>query len=279
MKKLLLFFAAAVMAVSFNACSEETDPDDVKNPTEGDNNQDNDSNNNENIDTSIKLVKRIEKSSIQYPSTNVTMNFEYNLDNRITKGTNYYYTPFTYSYDGNKMTVTDGYSFGRAILNDDGTVAHYEFNEDGEYGSAEDWLTYDFRYKDGYFESVYDGGISLAWNDGNLTELIHFQDKYTFVYDENQPKFRPINIDIIQLIFSHVIEERNLTKLGISYWFLGKHSRLYPSSIIYYVWPNYDMPYQIDIEYEFNKDGSIATIKCIRSFLDNTSDTIFTFSY
>lgn len=299
MKKLLFITATLFLLVSFSACSTEepvgnddniengnnNDNDENGNNGNNDNNDENgddnsndDNDDNDNIPTGTKFVKQIKFVFSSTISSTIyqTMKCEYDSDNRVSYiDTPYYaFDPFTYTYDGNKVTMTDNYDTFYATLNEDGTIARVErwwYGEE-EFGPS----TLDFSYKNGYLDRIYPGNkdiyFDFIWEDCNLTEIVqrlitddmsYELTKYVIVYDENQPEIRSLNVDIVHLLMS-ALGHVSYDNYGTFYWFFGKHSRLYPTKYYGYRDNMGDIDWNdpFNIEYTFNNDKSVASISC-----------------
>lgn len=253
MKKLFLFAAALIMAVSFNACSKEETPGNSDNTENNEGGNDNNGGNNGGGTTSdVKLVKQIKYS--QEDGDNVGIELEYDSQNRPVK-VKMWGEEVTYSYNGNTMTVTDTDKYVMK-LNADGFVTSFDFdggNVSNTYNNGyvsritTTWGKDEERYND------------FVWNNGLLSSIEttysdeHYLVKWSFTYDTNQTP-TPINIDIIHMIFDPFGDDFSVSAFG----FFGKQSRLYPvkADIVY----SGGETAEVSIDYKFNADGTVSEI-------------------
>lgn len=262
MKKLLLFFAAAAMAVSFSACSENPD-DNGENGDNTDNSENVGGNNpsDDNNDPSpedLKLVKQI-KCTESWDSDVFTVitEFGYDSQNRIVEIIERYdYEEggdrYTFSYDGNKLTVHDYRDDEEytVLLNSDGCIKSIDNWDFFEYDDNGYMI---LRYKE---DERGRENTTYTWSNGNLVSIYssdYYNDSYTstIVYDDTLTLV-PTNINLLHAL--GVIEHDDYWLMAFGQW--GRQCKNLPVRIEY----KNSESWSDTIDYELNADGSIAKI-------------------
>lgn len=250
MKKILLFAAAMMLAVSFNACTNEDNGDNDGNNVEnggdnnGGNNNNGDNGDNTGANPDVALVRKIVVNYSDEES--YSYDLKYDSQNRIIK-----YGSNTLSYEGNKMYFgEDSYETDYiSELNADGYIVSMTATDSDQYLMTH---TYDNGYLikcvDKY--SDYTATFTYEWQNGNIATLTTEEDdeewkcKFTYGTFDNPP----INLNISYITLDN----------GCKPWFglLGFYGR-----------QNAKLPVRIDYEdystilsYEFNDDGTVSKI-------------------
>ena len=263
MKNFLLIFSIAVLAVSFNACTEGDDNNANENVG-----GDNPSDSNGSTTKAAKLVKQIKTDEGSYY-------FDYDAQNNISK--------IEYRESNWKHTTEYKYSDNRVdVIDDDGNFVYF-LNADGY---AETTNTYGcdikYTYRNGYLTRRQEDSedvtyhFGFAWNnglmksfefrydveDGQPSNALVYSCECTYTMDSAQT---PISINIMYFLLE-IEEEREFTSL------FGKMPERYPSRIVY----RYEEDGKLiddmvhDITYEFNgEDNALSKITINVEVLDS----------
>ena len=264
MKKILLIFSIAVLAVSFNACTEGDDNNANENvggnnPSDDNNDDNNPSDDNNSTTKAAKLVKQIKTNEGVYY-------FDYDAQNRVTKieqrEDDWKHT-MEYSYSGNRVDVIAGDGNFEYFLNADGYAEkNNRYGCDIKYTYSNGYLTrrqeagddvtyhFGFDWDNGvikYFEFRYD------IEDDQPSDALVYSCECTYTMDFTPT---PISINIMYFLLE-IDEDDEYTSL------FGKMPERYPSRIVY----RYEEDGKLiddmihDITYEFNgEDNALSKI-------------------
>lgn len=260
MKKILLFAAAMMLAVSFNACTNEDNGDNDGNNVENDgdnnggNNNNGDNGDNTGANPDVALVRKIVEihSDGEFYSYDFD-DLKYDSQNRIIK-----YGSNTLVYEGNKMNFGENYETDFiGELNADGSIATMTATDSDQYLMTN---TYDNGYLIKSVEKYSDftATFTYDWQNGNIATLTTEEDideekwvwKYKFTYGTfDNP---PINLNISYITLD-----------GCKPWFglLGFHGRQNAKLPIRIEQEEYStIILSYELSYEFNDDGTVSKI-------------------
>ena len=285
MKKLVMFAAALIMAVSFSSCTSKEESSTTTNTPGNTGGGGNNTGGGNTQSQSTRIIKRIiETSKSDYYGEYYCMHtFEYDAMNRISNWTSRYgdYTCIhTYSYDGNGVhcyTVedygSDGYEQNEAYitLNAEGYAIRVEnfYNTEKPSNDCDEYI--DIAYKNGYIQNsnecwpVYNQyqDTEFTWENGNLAGVNITSDedgyleytKVSYKYALNREAV-PVNINLAAFInYSHFYD------WNASMFFYGRQSKNPLTQIddeTMHLSSGYVSRKTCAFDYEYNSDGTIA---------------------